>query len=87
MVKLNKTIDFEYSNLWGVGPVTAYKLIKEYNTIERAIEHLKKENENPDRKKKFMIPDPFNYVDARELFMNPDVISDLKDIEVHIELY
>ena len=66
----------------GVGPITAYKLIKDHKSIEKVIEHLKKENENSDRKKKFVIPDPFHFADARELFMKPNVISDFKDIEV-----
>jgi len=37
----------------GIGPVTAYKLVKEHKNIEKILEHLKKENENPNRKKKY----------------------------------
>jgi len=53
--------------------VTAYKLIKEFHTIENIIEHLKKENESSTRKKKYGIPEHFYYEDARELFKKPDV--------------
>jgi len=28
----------------GIGPITAYKLIKEFKCIENVIEHVKKEN-------------------------------------------
>jgi len=37
----------------GVGPITAFKLIKEFKTIEKVMEHLLLENENTKRKKKF----------------------------------
>jgi len=57
----------------GVGPVTAYKLIKEHKTIENVIEHLKKENESEKRKKKYIIPEPFLYEDSRDLFIKPEV--------------
>lgn len=52
----------------GIGPTTALKLIKEYGTLEKLVEHI----EN-DPKKKYTIPDDWPYADARELFFNPDV--------------
>lgn len=52
----------------GIGPSTALKLIKEYGTLEKLVEHI----EN-DPKKKYTIPDDWPYQDARELFFNPDV--------------
>mmetsp|Transcript_13560 Transcript_13560/g.1210 ORF Transcript_13560/g.1210 Transcript_13560/m.1210 type:complete len:81 (+) Transcript_13560:706-948(+) len=57
----------------GIGPVTAYKLIKEHKNIEKVIEHLKKENESDKKKKKFEIKPEFNYKESRELFYNPEV--------------
>mmetsp|Transcript_58509 Transcript_58509/g.67571 ORF Transcript_58509/g.67571 Transcript_58509/m.67571 type:complete len:386 (+) Transcript_58509:47-1204(+) len=66
----------------GVGPVTAFKLIKEHKTLEKVIERLKKDNEDPKRKKKYVIPEPFNYEDARELFVKPKVLEDTDKIEI-----
>lgn len=50
----------------GVGPKSAYNLIKEHKTIDEAIKHL-----TP--KLKDNIPADWNYADARELFVNPEV--------------
>lgn len=53
-----------------VGPHTALKLIREYGTLEKVVEHM----EN-DPKKRYVIPEDWPYADARELFFNPDVRS------------
>lgn len=45
----------------GMGPITAYKLIQKYGNIE---EFLKMNN-------KYIIPNNFDYIKARELFKNP----------------
>ncbi|KAI8083318.1 PIN domain-like protein, partial [Gilbertella persicaria] len=50
----------------GVGPKSAYSLIKEHKTIDEAIKHL-----SP--KLKENIPEDWNYNEARELFVNPEV--------------
>ncbi|CAG9333812.1 unnamed protein product [Blepharisma stoltei] len=50
----------------GVGPVSAYKLIKNFERIEKVLEFIK---EN----KKYKIPENFDYEGARELFLNPKV--------------
>ncbi|KAI9483550.1 MAG: PIN domain-like protein [Benjaminiella poitrasii] len=50
----------------GVGPKNAYNLIKEHKSIDEAIKHLTprlKEN----------IPKDWNYAEARELFIHPEV--------------
>lgn len=60
----------------GVGPVSAFKLIKEYGTIEGVLEFIKS---NPDSK--YKIPEDWPYEGARELFLNPDVIP-AKDVEL-----
>jgi flap endonuclease-1 len=59
-----------------MGSVTAYKLMKEYNSIEAILEHIKSRNEDPSKKKKYIIPDSFLYEESRDLFINPDVIRD-----------
>jgi flap endonuclease-1 len=66
----------------GVGPVTAYKLIKEHKTIEGVVKELERENLDPKRKRKFVIPEQFNYEDARELFKKAEVISDVSNLEL-----
>ena len=59
--------------LLGVGPATAYKLIKDHKTIEAVTKHLLADNETSNRKKKYVVPKDFFYEDARELFLNPTV--------------
>lgn len=72
--------DYTHS-IGGMGPVTSYKLLKEHGTIEDVIEKVKEVNEDPDKKKKYTIPDKFLYKESRELFINPDVISDKEELE------
>lgn len=50
----------------GVGPKSGLNLIKEHKTIDEALKHL-----NP--KLKAGIPVDWNYAEARELFVNPEV--------------
>jgi len=57
----------------GVGPATAYKLIKEHKTIENVLKFLESENEDVKRKRKYVFPEPFYYNDARELFFKPEL--------------
>jgi len=49
------------AKIYGMGPITAYKLITKYDNIENILEN----------NKKFIIPDNFNYEKARSLFKNP----------------
>jgi flap endonuclease-1 len=58
----------------GVGPKSAYNLIKQHKTIDEAIKHLPP-------KSKDNIPADWNYADARELFVKSEVTPG-KDIEV-----
>ncbi|KAE8372940.1 flap endonuclease 1 [Aspergillus bertholletiae] len=51
-----------------VGPNTALKLIREFGSLEKVVEHIES-----DPKKKYVIPEDWPYQDARELFLNPDV--------------
>ncbi|KAG2198209.1 hypothetical protein INT46_000875 [Mucor plumbeus] len=58
----------------GVGPKSAYNLIKQHKTIDEAIKHLPP-------KSKDNIPADWNYADARELFVKSEVTPG-KDIEL-----
>lgn len=53
----------------GVGPVTAYKLIKEHGSLDKIVEYI---TNNPD-KTKFKVPENWPYDEARQLFLNPEV--------------
>jgi len=52
----------------GMGPITAYKLIKKHNNLESVLEN----------NTKFIIPENFDYKKARDLFKNP-ITSELYD--------
>lgn len=58
------------STIKGIGQVNALRLIKKHKNIEEIIESI--END-PVLKEKYIIPQDFNYLAAREYFMNPDV--------------
>lgn len=51
-----------------VGHNTALKLIREHGSLEKVVEAIEK-----DPKKKYVIPDDWPYIQARELFFEPDV--------------
>ncbi|OOO08844.1 Flap structure-specific endonuclease [Aspergillus oryzae] len=57
-----------YEPIPKVGPNTALKLIREFGSLEKVVEHMES-----DPKKKYVIPEDWPYQDARELFLNPDV--------------
>ncbi|ODV60508.1 multifunctional nuclease RAD27 [Ascoidea rubescens DSM 1968] len=56
----------------GIGPVTAFKLIKKHQNLDNIIEFIKKDEK---LSKKYIIPDNWIYKQARELFLNPEVIN------------
>eukprot|EP00764_Aduncisulcus_paluster_P013252 gnl/Carplike_NY0171/6606_a9069_156.p1 GENE.gnl/Carplike_NY0171/6606_a9069_156~~gnl/Carplike_NY0171/6606_a9069_156.p1 ORF type:complete len:238 (-),score=66.53 gnl/Carplike_NY0171/6606_a9069_156:33-698(-) len=65
----------DYCNtIFGVGNKTALKLIKEWGSIEEALEHLTPRQEKG-------VPSVFKYKEARKLFNNPHV-TPAKDIEL-----
>ena len=72
-------------NIGGLGPVTAFKMIKEHGNIEAVLELVKAANDDPLRKKKYIIPDNFLYKESRDLFVEPDVIRDKEALEKLIE--
>jgi 5'-3' exonuclease len=53
----------------GCGPVTALKLIREHGTIEAVIAHIKASES------KLVIPEYFPYQEARQLFLQPEVVD------------
>lgn len=57
----------------GIGAKTAYKLVKEYDSMEDILEHLRKGKHAP--------PEDWPYEEARELFRKPNVIPS-KDVKV-----
>lgn len=61
----------------GVGPVTAYKLIKEHGLLDAIVEHIEA---NPE-KTKYKVPPNWPYKEARQLFMLPEVTPS-KDITI-----
>jgi len=67
-----------------MGPVTAYKLMKDHKTIEGVLEHVEEINEDEERKKKYIIPGNFLYKESRNLFNSPDVIDDKEVLEKSI---
>lgn len=69
-----------------MGPVTAFKMVKEHNDIEGVLEFIKSHNENqektdPEKKKKYTLPQKFLYEESRDLFINPDVTDDKEALE------
>ena len=72
----------DYShNIGGIGPVKALNLIKEEKTIENVLEKIKDHNEDETKKKKYIVPEKFLYEESRDLFVNPDVNSDMDKIK------
>ncbi len=63
----------------GMGPMTAYKLMKKHNVIEGVMEELGKSE-------KFKIPDNFDYVNARHLFKHSSDNEDRTEIQNRIVL-
>lgn len=56
----------DYTNtIRGIGPTRAVDLIRKHKTIEKAIESLDK--------KKYPMPEDFNFAGARGLFVKPDI--------------
>lgn len=65
------------SKIEGIGPVKAYKFIKDYDCIENVLDFCRKENDR-EGKAKYIIPkeEDFSFEEARELFKKPNVTDD-----------
>lgn len=61
----------------GVGPVTAFKLIKEHGSLDKIVEYL---TNNPD-KTNYKVPENWPYTEARQLFLKPDT-TDAADVNL-----
>ena len=64
------------TNIGGIGPIKAYNYIDELGTIENVIRKIEQDNDNPNKKKKYHVPETFMFQEARELFKKPSVIRD-----------
>lgn len=69
----------------GIGPVKAYKFIKDCGTIENVLKKLEDDAEDPKKKQKYIVPQEFLYKESRELFKSPDVITDKAQLEEMIK--
>jgi flap endonuclease-1 len=72
--------DYTHS-IGGIGPIKAFKLMKDEGNIEKILQVIKKGNEDPEKRQKFIIPDAFLFEESRELFKKPDVIRDKAEVE------
>ena len=72
--------DYTHS-IGGIGPIKAFNLIKEHGNIEKILEQIKIQNEDPSKKQKFIIPENFLFEESRDLFKSPDAITDKEEIE------
>ena len=62
----------------GIGPITAYKLIKSYNNIENIIDYINSGN-------KYKVPENFDYLKARDLFLNSFNDYDYKSLKIELK--
>ena len=67
-----------------MGPVTAYKYLQECKNIEGVLRRVKNENSSGKKKKPMIIPEEFNFEEARTMFMHPEVVADKKEVEKQI---
>jgi flap endonuclease-1 len=54
----------------GIGPKRAYELIQKYNCLESILDHIDK--------KKYTVPEEFDFVGARRLFFEHEVTTDVQ---------
>jgi len=72
----------DYTNtIAGMGPKTAYNLMKECGSIEKVIEKVNNMNQDENKKKKYVIPENFLYEQSRSLFIKPDVLRDPEELK------
>ena len=68
-------------NIGGIGPVKAFKFIKDCGTIEKVLTKLEEDAQDEKKKSKYIVPADFHYKESRDLFKNPEVISDKAQLE------
>lgn len=72
-------------NIGGIGPVKAFKFIKDEKNIETVLDILKKKESDCEGKLQYIIPEKFLYQESRELFKNPDAETDKSKLEAQIK--
>ena len=68
-------------SIGGIGPIKAFSFIEDNRNIEETLVKIRESNEDPKKKKKFIIPDNFLYEESRMLFKEPDVIREKPELE------
>lgn len=72
LVDLGIMLGCDYcESIKGIGPVTALKLIREHGSLEKIVELIEKGGANA----RWKIPENWPYLDARELFLKPEVLN------------
>lgn len=71
------------TTITNIGREKAYKFIKEYKSIEGVIEYIKK---NAKTNEKYIIPENFDYLKARDLFLNSFNDENYDDLKRKIKL-
>ena len=69
------------NNIGGIGPTTAFRIIEENRDIESALSKINRMNSNPSRRRAFIVPDSFEYEEARKLFKEPRVCKDEEELK------
>lgn len=64
----------------GMGPVTAYKYLTECKNIEGVLRRVKNESMCGKKKKPMIVPEDFNFEEARQMFLYPEVIKEKEEL-------
>lgn len=56
----------------GVGPVTAFKLMKEHGSLDALVKYIE---DHPEKMSKYKVPENWPYKEARELFHHPEIAN------------
>jgi flap endonuclease-1 len=68
-------------SIGGIGPVKAFKFIKDCGNIENVLKKIDEDADDPKKKQKYIIPSEFKFKESRELFKSPEVITDKTTLE------
>lgn len=72
-------------NIAGIGPVKAFKFIKDCKDIEGVLKKIEDDADDPKKKQKYVVPGEFRFKESRELFVKPEVINDKAELEALIK--
>lgn len=62
----------------GMGPANSLKFIQEHGSLEKALAQIS-------TLKRYTVPEPFPYLEARSLFQKPDVISLKRELSKQVK--